>query len=106
MAEIQHSAQRLQMAENLPSTKLHELVDQADHSKLVVLAVLAQPKAAAAADLLQMELEEMAEQEHLQIFPVLHSSMAVVEHQWVLGHHLCMARQLVAVEFLLLTTQM
>jgi hypothetical protein len=106
MAEIQHLAQRLQMAENLPSTKLHELVDQADHLKLVVLVVLAQPKAAAAADLLQMEPEEMAEREHLQIFPALHLSMAAAAHQWALGHHLCMARLLAAVEFLLLTTQM
>jgi hypothetical protein len=106
MAKIHHSVQRLQMVENPPSTKLHELADQAGHSRLVAPVVLARPKVAAAVDLLQMDLEEMVEQEHFQIFPALRSSMAAAAHQWALGHLLCMAQLLAAVEFLLLTAQM
>jgi hypothetical protein len=106
MAETQHSVQRLQMVENLPSTKLHELVDQADHSKLVVLVVLVQPKAAAAAAQVPPDPAGTVVLESSPIFPALHSSMAAAAHLWALGPHPCMAQLLVAVEFLLLTTQM
>jgi hypothetical protein len=106
MAETQHSVQRLQMVENLPSTKLHELVDQADHSKLVVLVVLVQPKAAAVVVQVPPDPAGTVVLESSPIFPALHSSMAAAAHLWALGHHPCMAQLLVAVEFLLLTTQM
>jgi hypothetical protein len=106
MAETQHSVQRQQMVENPPSTKLHELVDQADHSRLVAPVVLVQPKAAAAAVQLPLDPAGTVVLESSPIFPALHSSMAAAVHLWALGHHPCMAQLLAAVEFLLLTTQM